>query len=198
MTPFEKHNHHLVGHSLVLTLLPLVPVPFLDLILEPYFARRMFTPLLLDPTQSKHFIGRGGNFCLGCIWSIIIYPFMKLVKLAKIIVRFQSYIQSFYYWYYKGYLVLRAHELFDEVQLLDHAYMRRFGIDIDTWLRSPECKKILSNSATAIFDNISQMIRMYQAWQADHSHLPLDHLMQHQEMLDNWFTEWRQADDSPE
>ena len=198
MTPFEQYNHHLVGHSLVLTLLPLVPIPLLDLILEPYFARRMFSPLVLDPAQTKHFIGRGGNFCLGCIWSIIIYPFMKLIKLAKIVLRFQSYVQSFYYWYYKGYLVVRAHELLDEDQLLDHALMQALGTDIDTWLRSPECKKILSNSASATFDNISQMIRMYQTWHADHTHLPLDHLMQHQTMLDKWFTEWRQADDSPE
>ena len=198
MNAFDAHNKHLAVHALLLTLLPLLPIPLLDLLLESYVARRMFTPLMLDQSQTRHFIGRGGNFCLGCIWSIITYPVMKLIKLIKVIVRFQSYVQTFYYWYYKGYLVIQAHDGLSTEQLSNHQIMRELGTDMDQWLRSPECKKMFSKSAAATFNNIAQMIRMLNMWKEHQDSSPLTHLMQHQEMLDTWITEWCTPDDSPE
>jgi hypothetical protein len=122
---------------------------------------------------------------------------MKLIKLVKVIVRFQSYVQTFYYWYYKGYLVIQAHECLSTEQLSNHQMMRTLGTDMDTWLRSPDCKKMFSKSAAATFNNIAQMIRMLNMWKEHQDSSPLTHLMQHQEMLDTWITEWDGHNDSP-
>lgn len=190
MTPFERYNSHIAIHALLLTLLPLLPLPFVDLLLESYIARQLFTPLMHAPDQTRHFSGRGGNFCLGCLWSIILYPVLKILKLIKFVVRFQRYVQNFYYWYYKGYLVIQVHQMLPDTALTDHAVMRQLGTDMDQWLRSPESIDAFSKSTTAFFKNIAQMIRLLQSWQENKDSTALEHLLQHQEMLDTWLTDW--------
>ena len=93
MSEFEKHKDHVIIHALVITMLPFSPIPLLDWFLEPVVARRMFAPFMKYPNQRRHFIGKGGSFCLGCITSLLLYPLTKLFKILRFFVYLQLYVK---------------------------------------------------------------------------------------------------------
>ena len=148
MSNFEAHKNHIITHALLITILPFSPIPLLDWFLEPIIARRMFAPFMKYPNQRRHFIGKGGSFCLGCITSLILYPFTKLFKILRFFLNFKSFIKTFYYWLYKSYILHQAQTLLADDILQDHKQMFKFGQDLDAWLR---------NSQTVPSVNISQL-----------------------------------------
>ena len=88
MSDFETHKNHVITHALVITVLPFSPIPLLDWLLEPIVARRMIAPFMKYPDQRRHFIGKGGSFCLGCITSLLLYPLTKLFKILRFFLNF--------------------------------------------------------------------------------------------------------------
>ena len=148
MPTFEDHKSHVITHALLITVLPFSPIPLLDWFLEPIIARRMFAPFMKYPNQRRHFIGKGGSFCLGCITSLVLYPFTKLFKILRFFLHFKSFIQTFYYWVYKSYILHEVQTLLTDDILQDHKQMFKLGQDLDAWLRT---------SQTALDVNISQL-----------------------------------------
>ena len=106
MNSFDKHSANIAKGSLLLTLLPLIPFPLVDFFLESIIARKMLRPLFKQPTFVRFFLGRE-NFCLGCIWGLIMYPILKLVKIFRFFIKFKRFIYTFYFWFFKGYLIFK-------------------------------------------------------------------------------------------
>ena len=148
MSNFKDHKSHVITHALLITVLPFSPIPLLDWFLEPIIARRMFTPFMKYPNQRRHFIGKGGSFCLGCITSLLLYPFTKLFKILRFFLHFKSFIQTFYYWVYKSYILHEVQTRLTDDVLQDHKRMFTLGQDLDAWLRT---------SQTVLDVNISQL-----------------------------------------
>ena len=84
-----KESDPIARWSLAIALCPLLPVPFLDFILVPVLARQMFNPMV-PKRQARHFVKTGDSYCLGCLVSIVLWPFLKLVRVFRFIFKFKS------------------------------------------------------------------------------------------------------------
>ena len=71
----------------------------------------MFTPFMNVRINGGTLSDKGGSFCLGCITSLVLYPFTKLFKILRFFLHFKSFIQTFYYWLYKSYVIYRPNAI---------------------------------------------------------------------------------------
>ena len=193
MSNFESHKNHVVMHALLITILPFSPIPILDWILEPIIARRMLEPFMKYPDQRRHFIGKGGNFCLGCITSLILYPFTKLFKILRFFLYFNSFIQTFYYWLYKSYILYEAQTVLTDRTLSDHKQMMQLGQDLDEWLRT---SATIPNLGTAQLSNLQTMQTLFQEVTSGTLH-SFD-VLKDTEALHTWIKIWATGHDTPE
>ncbi len=193
MSDFSNHQAHVITHSIVITLLPLSPIPFADWILEPIVARRLFTPLMKHPNQRRHFIGKGGNFCLGCITSLLLYPFVKLIRILRFFLQFNTFVKTFFYWYYKGYIVHQAQSRLSESTLQDHQKMFLLGQEVDQWLRtSDQVPSMTSSSLT----NLQSLRRLYSEVKNGDRHT-VQSILENTDSLDAWLESWCDKHDTP-
>lgn len=193
MSNFSNHQTHVITHSIVITLLPLSPIPFVDWVLEPIVARRLLTPLMKHPQQRRHFIGKGGNFCLGCITSLLLYPFVKLIKILRFFLQFNTFIKTFFYWYYKGYIVHQAQSCLSESTLQDHQKMFLLGQELDQWLHTSDQVPSMTSSTLT---NLQSLRRLYTEVRNDGRNIVLT-LFENTDSLDTWLEKWRDNHDSP-
>ena len=193
MSTFEPHKKHVIAHALLITVLPFSPIPLLDWFLEPIVARRMFAPFMKYPEQRRHFIGKGGNFCLGCITSLLLYPLTKLFKILRFFLNFKGFIKTFYYWLYKSYILHEAQTILTEATLSDHKQMRRLGQDLDSWLRTSED---IPNLSTAQLDNLQSMRTLFQ--EVSSGGLESFTVLKDSEALHTWIKIWAAEHDTPE
>ncbi len=196
MDSFDKHSTDIASGALLITLLPLVPFPLVDFFLEPIIVKRTLTPLFLEPKFVKFFTGRG-NFCLGCLWGILMYPLLKLIKVIRFFVQFKRFIQTFFYWFYKGYIIHKAHQEFPSEWLKSSSHMIIFGRDLDIWLRSSQCTSLINQQTLNTFGGLAQMKQLLDSWGQDKSE-SIANLLQHQGILDEWLTSWKNQHDTPQ
>ena len=193
MSTFEHHKGHVITHALLITVLPFSPIPLLDWFLEPVLARRMFAPFMKYPEQRRHFIGQGGNFCLGCITSLLLYPLTKLFRILRFFLNFKSFIKTFYYWLYKSYILHQAQTVLQDETLSDHKHMRRFGRDLDLWLRT---SKTVPNLGASQLSNLGAMRSLFQ--EVTSGNLNSLDVLKDTEALQEWIKIWAAEHDTPE
>ena len=193
MSNFDAHKNHVIIHALMITVLPLSPVPLLDWFLEPIVARRMFAPFMKYPDQRRHFIGQGGNFCLGCITSLLLYPFTKLFRILRFFLNFKSFIKTFYYWFYKSYILHEAQTILQENSLSDHKQVLRLGRDLDLWLRTSQT---VPNLGVHQLSNLEAMRTLFQ--EVTSGDLQSFDLLKDTEALQEWIKIWAAEHDTPE
>ena len=185
MSTFDTHKNHVITHALVMTILPFSPIPLLDWFLEPVIARRMLAPFMKHPDQRRHFVGKGGSFCLGCITSLLLYPFTKLFTILKFFLNFKSFVQTFYYWLYKSYVLHEAQTILDDDILTDHKSMFTLGQDLDNWLRT---SKTVPNLGASQLSNLGAMRQLFQ--EVTNGGLSSFDVLQDTTVLDDWLREW--------
>lgn len=185
MSTFDTHKNHVITHALLITILPFSPIPLLDWFLEPVIARRMLSPFMKHLDQRRHFIGKGGSFCLGCITSLILYPFTKIFKILKFFLNFKSFVQTFYYWLYKGYILHQIQAILDDDVLSNHKSMFKLGQDLDAWLRTPET---VPNLGASQLSNVGAMKKLFQ--EVTSGGLKSFDVLQDTTALDAWIREW--------
>lgn len=193
MSDFAAHKNHIITHALVITVLPFSPIPLLDWFLEPIIARRMLDPFMKYPEQRRHFIGQGGNFCLGCITSLLLYPITKLFRILRFFLHFKSFIKTFYYWLYKSYILHEAHTILSDTTLSDHKHMLRLGRDLDLWLRTSQT---VPNLGASQLSNLEAMRSLFQ--EVTSGDLQSFDLLKDTEALQEWIKIWAAEHDSPE
>ena len=193
MSNFDAHKNHVIIHALMITVLPLSPVPLLDWFLEPIVARRMFAPFMKYPDQRRHFIGQGGNFCLGCITSLLLYPFTKLFRILRFFLNFKSFIKTFYYWFYKSYILHEAQTRLSDHTLNDHKQMRHLGRELDVWLRKTKTGLKFNTSKLT---SLSAMRTLFQ--EVTSGSLQSFDLLKDTEALQEWIKIWAAEHDTPE
>lgn len=193
MSNFDAHKNHVIIHALMITVLPLSPVPLLDWFLEPIVARRMFAPFMKYPDQRRHFIGQGGNFCLGCITSLLLYPFTKLFRILRFFLNFKSFIKTFYYWFYKSYILHEAQTILSDHTLNDHKQMRHLGRELDVWLRKTKTGLKFNTSKLT---SLSAMRTLFQ--EVTSGSLQSFDLLKDTEALQEWIKIWAAEHDTPE
>ena len=128
----------------------------MDFFLEPIIARNTLRPLFSDPKFVRFFIGRE-NFCLGCLFGLLLYPIIKLVKIIRFFVHFKRFIHTFYFWFYKGYLIYKVHQELPKEWLEDPTVMIELAKDIDSWLSSSSCTSLVNQQAIEIFLSLRKM-----------------------------------------
>ena len=185
MSTFDTHKNHVITHALLITILPFSPIPLLDWFLEPVIARRMLSPFMKHPDQRRHFIGKGGSFCLGCITSLILYPFTKIFKILKFFLNFKSFVQTFYYWLYKSYILHQIQAILDDDVLSNHKSMFKLGQDLDAWLRTSET---VPNLGASKLSNLGAMRQLFQ--EVTSGGLKSFDVLQDTTVLDAWICEW--------
>ena len=196
MNSFEEHSPYIAKGSLLLTLLPLIPFPLVDFFLESIIARKMLKPLFKQPTFVRFFLGRE-NFCLGCIWGLIMYPILKLVKIIRFFIKFKRFIYTFYFWFFKGYLIFKVHQEFPDQWLNDAKIMSRLAKDMDGWLTSQECTSLVNQQAVETFQNLKNIRDIFKSWEQN-SKESMIYLLQHQSILDEWVHSWKNQHDTPQ
>ena len=185
MSNFEDHKSHVITHALLITVLPFSPIPLLDWFLEPIIARRMFAPFMKYPNQRRHFIGKGGSFCLGCITSLILYPFTKLFKILRFFLNFKSFIKTFYYWLYKSYILHQAQTILRDDILQDHKQMFKFGQDLDAWLRKSQTVPNVNISQISSLEAMRNLFR-----EVTDGGIQSVAVLQDTQVLDHWLNAW--------
>tara|TARA_B100001093_G_C26662367_1_gene942430 strand:- start:451 stop:1032 length:582 start_codon:yes stop_codon:yes gene_type:complete len=193
MSTFEPHKNHVIVHALLITVLPFSPIPLLDWFLEPVVARRMFAPFMKYPEQRRHFIGKGGSFCLGCITSLLLYPLTKLFRILRFFLNFKGFIKTFYYWLYKSYVLHEAQTILTESTLSDHKQMFRLGKDLDSWLRTSED---IPSLGTSQLSNLQAMRTLFQ--EVSNGGLNSFDVLKDTEALHTWIKIWAAEHDTPE
>ena len=192
MSSFEEYKNHVIAHSLLITILPFSPIPLLDWFLEPIIARRMLHPLMKYPKQRRHFIGKGGNFCLGCLTSLVLYPFTKLFKILRFFLHFKSFIQTFYYWLYKSYILHQIQTILTDDVLQDHKRMFTLGQDLDTWLRTSDA---MPDFEVDQLINLKAMRTLFK--EVTNGDLTSFEILQDTETLHTWIRIWATEHDTP-
>ena len=177
----------------MITVLPLSPIPLLDLFLEPIVAREMFAPFMRYPEQRRHFIGQGGNFCLGCITSLFLYPITKLFRILRFFLSFKSFVKTFYYWLYKSYVLHEAQTILTDQTLNDHKQMRHLGRELDVWLRKTQTGLKIDTSKLT---SLSAMRTLFQ--EVTSGSLESFELLNDTEALQQWIKFWAVEHDTPE
>ena len=185
MSNFDNHQNHVMVHALLITILPFSPIPLLDWFLEPIIARRMLQPFMKYPNQRRHFIGKGGSFCLGCITSLLLYPFTKFFKILRFFLHFKSFIQTFYYWVYKSYVIHQVQTQLTDDVLQDHKQMFKLGKDLDHWLRTSKTVPSLGSSQLT---NLQAMRALFKEVTSDGIHSFA--VLQDTQVLDDWLKAW--------
>lgn len=185
MSNFKDHKSHVITHALLITILPFSPIPLLDWFLEPIIARRMLQPFMKYPNQRRHFIGKGGSFCLGCITSLVLYPFTKLFKILRFFLHFKSFIQTFYYWVYKSYILHEVQTRLTDAVLQDHKRMFTLGQDLDTWLRTSQA---VLNVNISQLSSLEAMRTLFQEVTSDG--IQSFAVLQDTQVLDDWLKDW--------
>lgn len=193
MPDFETHKNHVITHALVITVLPFSPIPLLDWLLEPIVARRMIAPFMKHPDQRRHFIGKGGSFCLGCITSLLLYPLTKLFKILRFFLNFKSFIKTFYYWLYKSYILHEAQNLLTDATLSDHKQMFQLGQDLDVWLRTSDT---VPNLSATQLSNIQALRTLFQ--EVTSGTVQSFDVFKDTEALHTWIKIWAEEHDTPE
>jgi len=191
---FKEHQAHVVTHAIVVTLLPLVPIPLLDWILEPVVARRMFQPLFKHPTQRRHFVGKGGNFCLGCVTSLVMYPITKLLKIVKFFLQFNTFIKTFFYWFYKSYILYQAQHTLSENCLINHKKMFLLGKDLDHWLRKSNEVPSMTNTSLSSLEGLRTLFTEI----SNGNFETINSALQNTDVLDTWLKTWAAEHDTPQ
>ena len=185
MSEFEEHKSHVISRAMVITLLPFLPIPLLDWFLEPVLAKKMLEPIMKYPEHGRHFVGKGGCFCLGCITGVLLYPFTKLFKILGFFLNFKKFIRTFYYWLYKSYILHQAQiELRDDT-LQDHQVMLTFGQDLDTWLRTSPTVPNLGISQLSNFQAMQMVLQ-----KISNEGMESLAILQDTQVLDDWLSLW--------
>lgn len=109
----------------------LIPVPFIDDIIQGLVVRRMLNQLLAhhgceaDSVALDRLTRERTGCPLGCLYSLVLYPLKKIVKKALFFLAFKDFLDESSKWFHRGYLVqfaaqgdlLTARELSDEHRL---------------------------------------------------------------------------------
>ena len=151
-----KESDPIARWSLAIALCPLLPVPFLDFILVPVLARQMFNPMV-PKRQARHFVKTGDSYCLGCLVSIVLWPFLKLVRVFRFIFKFKSYVDTFQYWFYKAHITQYAMANYPEGYWENAEKTQDFAAELDEFLRRKEMKSQFSK-------NIKNLIGEHGMW----------------------------------
>jgi hypothetical protein len=191
---FTEHQSHVIKHALIITVLPLSPIPFLDWILEPILVRRMFEPLFKYPTQRRHFIGKGDRFCLGCLTGLLLYPIKKFVRIVKFFVQFNTFIKTFFYWFCKSYILYQAQNTISDACLTDNNKMILLSRDLDNWLRTSKELPSLTNT------NITSLVAMQTLFAevSNGNFETINSALQNTDILDSWLKSWAAEHDTPQ
>ena len=152
--------------SLLITLCPLIPLPFIDFFLEPILAKRMFSSSLPQKDIRSLFASKNDSFCLGCIWGIfsgLFFWIFKPLRIFRMIFGFQAFIDSYQYWLYKAYIIERAVETFDDTLIKNKEWMHQFSIALDLELRKNQLGTTMRMNLQKIFiDN--GVVKTLQTW----------------------------------
>ena len=182
-------SNHFVRQALLITLCPLLPIPLIDFFLVPILARRLFVPLVKEPYQARWFIQKDDSFCLGCLASIVLYPFFKIFKIAKFIFQFKSYMSTFQYWFYKAHLTV---QFFAKNPYNETKQIQEFAKNLDIFLRSKEMNALFQRNLQSgwqnlgIIDSIQRILQMATTTHdVEHPH----ELLLHTEIMDSWLNE---------
>ena len=155
--------------SLLITLCPLIPLPFIDFFLEPILAKRMFSSSLPQKEIRSLFASKNDSFCLGCIWGIfsgLFFWILKPLRIIRMIFTFQAFIDTFQYWLYKAYIVERVVETFDEERITNTEWMHQFSIALDLELRKKQLGTTMRMNIQKMFvDN--GVVKTLQSWWKD-------------------------------
>jgi hypothetical protein len=88
----KKINWLLLGrYALLIALTVLIPIPLLDRGLEKYLRRRMVRHIAkrhdaeLTPEALAIVADPPGGGCMGCLWSIVLWPFKKILKTMMVV-----------------------------------------------------------------------------------------------------------------
>jgi len=101
-------------YSVLSGLCPLIPVPFLDDLVEHFVTRRMVTQMFADhelSPSSKQIatLTRNRHGCsIGCLFAIAVYPIKKVFKKILFIFAIRSSINVASVWFHRGYLIAVA------------------------------------------------------------------------------------------
>ena len=104
----------LVQYSVLAGLCPLIPLPFIDDLVQRFVTRRMVTQMFTDhglaPTDKQ--IGpliRNRMGCsMGCVLAIVLYPIKKIFKKILFVFAIGSSINVSSVWFHRGYLIAAA------------------------------------------------------------------------------------------
>ena len=121
----------LVLYSTLAGMCKLIPLPFIDDIIQGVVIRRMLNQLLAHHNCEADSVAldrltRERTGCpLGCLYSLVLYPIKKILKKVLFFLSFKDFVDESSKWFHRGYLVqfaaqsalLTARELSDEHRL---------------------------------------------------------------------------------
>ncbi|MDG1484592.1 MAG: hypothetical protein P8R54_33705 [Myxococcota bacterium] len=121
----------LVLYSTLAGLCKLIPLPFIDDIIQGFVVRRMLNQILAHHDCEADSIAldrltRERTGCpLGCLYALVLYPIKKILKKIFFFLAFKDFLDESSRWFHRGYLVqfaaqgnlLTARELSDEHRL---------------------------------------------------------------------------------
>lgn len=98
-------------YSVLVGLCPLIPVPFLDEFAKGLLTRRMARALLAEHglttsnTQIQRLTRERAGCGLGCLSSLLLYPFKKMIRTLVFVLAFKDCVDVASRWLHRGYLV---------------------------------------------------------------------------------------------
>lgn len=130
-TPEVPWRQTLILYSTLTGLCKLIPIPFVDDIVQGYVARRMVRVLLAEhgivaDTTALERLTRERTGCpLGCLYTLVWYPIKKIFRKILFFLAFKDFADEASRWFHRGYLVqyaaqaelLTAHTLTTEDRL---------------------------------------------------------------------------------
>ncbi len=121
----------LILYSTLAGMCKLIPLPFIDDIIQGFVVRRMINQLLAHhdceaDSAALDRLTRERTGCpLGCLYTLVLYPIKKILKKILFFLAFKDFIDESSKWFHRGYLIqfaaqgelLTARELSDEHRL---------------------------------------------------------------------------------
>ncbi len=101
----------LVLYSTLAGLCKLIPLPFIDDIVQGFVVRRMVGQLLAhhditaDSTALDRLTRERQGCPLGCLYTLFLYPIKKILKKILFFLAFKDFIDESSRWFHRGYLI---------------------------------------------------------------------------------------------